>query len=459
MSINHPFKLEDEDKITLPQVHPFALYGAWRAQVVMGTEPGNKHTITRAVRQLYEEYGRRPPWMVWCAGPFQIAAFATILPRVLCSAEWRMISAWYRDNVYPNEDWNDAWAGLFSEYIEPLVVDVARGIPSEYFSNALIQNLNRRLRSELNRRIRSEARAGSGLPELPKDYFVYSQSLSTNLARTIAARLSQQMAWRLGGREIGILSDDAQISNELTRQQCAALETVARRAMLEFSDVTAADSQQFTIRPAWFLPWLELFVINKTRLPERSDVDAELAAWAQLAAHTSALFCTDEFCFVAEKPEEIHIDDRRRPHSENGPCVRFRDGFEIYAFQGVGLNRHVITNPEEITPESIAAERNIEARRVLTQLYGIERFLMEGNATCIHQDECGELFMQTTEPGRIRWATEPIMWLRVKNSTPEPDGTYRYYVLRVPPHMATARQAVAWTFGMLENEYKPKKQT
>jgi hypothetical protein len=46
--------------------------------------------------------------------------------------------------------------------------------------------------------------------------------------------------------------------------------------------------------------------------------------------------------------------------------------------------------------------------------------------------------------------------VRVKNSTPEPDGTYKEYFLRVPPTIKTAREAVAWTFEMDENEYKPK---
>jgi hypothetical protein len=35
----------------------------------------------------------------------------------------------------------------------------------------------------------------------------------------------------------------------------------------------------------------------------------------------------------------------------------------------------------------------------------------------------------------------------VVNSTPEQDGTYRRYLLRVPPTTRTAREAVAWTFG------------
>jgi len=37
--------------------------------------------------------------------------------------------------------------------------------------------------------------------------------------------------------------------------------------------------------------------------------------------------------------------------------------------------------------------------------------------------------------------------------TPEPDGTYKQYFLQVPPTVRSARQAVAWTYGLTEHEY------
>jgi len=48
--------------------------------------------------------------------------------------------------------------------------------------------------------------------------------------------------------------------------------------------------------------------------------------------------------------------------------------------------------------------------------------------------------------------------VEVHNSTPEPDGTRKTYYLRVPPTTRTAREAVAWTFGMSGTEYRPEKQ-
>ena len=45
--------------------------------------------------------------------------------------------------------------------------------------------------------------------------------------------------------------------------------------------------------------------------------------------------------------------------------------------------------------------------------------------------------------------------VEVQNSTPEPDGSIKTYFLRVPPATRTAREAVAWTFGLGAVEYRP----
>ena len=49
--------------------------------------------------------------------------------------------------------------------------------------------------------------------------------------------------------------------------------------------------------------------------------------------------------------------------------------------------------------------------------------------------------------------------VEVVNSTPEPDGTWKTYFLRVPPTTTTATAAVAWTFGMAEAAYQPSRET
>lgn len=50
---------------------------------------------------------------------------------------------------------------------------------------------------------------------------------------------------------------------------------------------------------------------------------------------------------------------------------------------------------------------------------------------------------------------EPIMAVRVMNATPEANGEPLEFWLRVPPTVATAHEAVAWTFQMPPAAYDP----
>jgi len=64
------------------------------------------------------------------------------------------------------------------------------------------------------------------------------------------------------------------------------------------------------------------------------------------------------------------------------------------------------------------------------------------------QDETGVLWRQ-------RWRWEAWAAVEVINGTPEVDGTRKRYFLQVPANMRTAREAVAWTYGLPEARYRP----
>jgi hypothetical protein len=183
------------------------------------------------------------------------------------------------------------------------------------------------------------------------------------------------------------------------------------------------------------------------------DLEPDIEAWAYLSHAALAAAFTEKVCFACRKPLELYVNSSDRPHNENGPAASWLDGFRIYAWKGTVVDSDVIENKSSITVGRINDAVNVEIRRVLIEIYGEARYLVDAGAQKIHEDECGALY-RLPVPG-----DEAITMVKVRNSTPEPDGTYKDYWLRVPPQMERAKQAVAWTFGLEEHQYKPKRQT
>lgn len=160
----------------------------------------------------------------------------------------------------------------------------------------------------------------------------------------------------------------------------------------------------------------------------------------------------DDAVFAAERPVAIRRDERGRLHSLDAPSIEYADGWGVYSVHGISVRPEIIKAPLDITPEEIIRQENVEVRRVMLERYGAEKFVATSGAEVISEDECGTLY-------RMPVKYDHFNMVRVVNKTPEPDGTYRVYFLTVPPETLTAREAVAWSFQMQENQYNPGVET
>lgn len=98
-----------------------------------------------------------------------------------------------------------------------------------------------------------------------------------------------------------------------------------------------------------------------------------------------------------------------------------------------------------LRPEEVLKIRNITWRRQAIDHYGIATVL--ANGTKIDEDpEHGILWRIPVLEANT--GDRHSVFLEVVNNTPEPDGSYAHYFLRVPPNMLYAKQARAWTFGI-----------
>ena len=139
----------------------------------------------------------------------------------------------------------------------------------------------------------------------------------------------------------------------------------------------------------------------------------------------------EEFCIVCDRPEVLSVDNRNRPHGESGPSHRWRDGVEIHYWHGVRVPGHVVESPGLITINEIRSEINAEVRRVMIERYGYERYCADAKLDLV--DECSEnhqiVGLRTARLWRDHHANMTL--LDVLNSTPEPDGSIRRYVIPV----------------------------
>ena len=173
---------------------------------------------------------------------------------------------------------------------------------------------------------------------------------------------------------------------------------------------------------------------------------------------------------VCDFPEILRKDDRNRPHCDDGPSHRWRDGWSLYHVHGVRVPEYVVMRPEQITVALIDAEQNAEIRRVMLDRFGPDRYVKESGAAVI--DSCtsdhaiaglrtAKLYRQELN------GDEPIVMLDMLNSTPEPDGSIKRYMIRIDPNayggVKTCLAAMASTYRMPDgsmlfakpNDYAP----
>ncbi|MFB6653019.1 DUF6745 domain-containing protein [Streptomyces microflavus] len=178
-----------------------------------------------------------------------------------------------------------------------------------------------------------------------------------------------------------------------------------------------------------------------------------LTGLAEVARNAGWWWPYERAVVISERPEVLHRDEAGRLDHGEGPALAYGDGFALHAWRGMPVPAAFLAELATLTPQRIRGEENAELRRVMLEYYGYDRYLTESGAEPVHRDETGILWRIALE------GDEDVVMVEVVNSTPEPDGTHRTYWLRVPPATRTAKDGVAWTFGLDGAAYAPVRQT
>lgn len=161
----------------------------------------------------------------------------------------------------------------------------------------------------------------------------------------------------------------------------------------------------------------------------------------------------EKVAVITGRPKSLHLDERSELHNEDGPALDYGKDFAVYSVHGVRVPSWIIEHPEQITTQKIEDEHNVEIRRVMMEKYGRDKFIEDAKFKEVDRDDFGILYKKAFGDDHV------VAFVKVVNTTPEPDGVFKDYFLRVPPDMKDAKEAVAWTFRCNKEDYKPDLET
>ncbi|HEY9219504.1 MAG TPA: hypothetical protein VIO94_15765 [Phenylobacterium sp.] len=172
----------------------------------------------------------------------------------------------------------------------------------------------------------------------------------------------------------------------------------------------------------------------------------------------------NDFCILTDRPEIIRRDADNRLHAEDGPALRYRDGYSLWALAGLPVTQQLIETPETLTFSQVRDERNAEIRRhMLDRFAGLRgsaaagAWLKAGDLEPISQVDITDKMQPS---GLTIWKLSngdaPVLCKLYRADLPDDEplvliwvvctSTAKEVFLRVPPNMTDAAEARDWTF-------------
>jgi hypothetical protein len=378
-----------------------------RAQ--LSTEPANEREAEALLKQAYEVAGLAAPRQIyWLDGPFQL------------------IATWVPEGI---------WDGVHPEPVMRLSL-------WDTVEASALENVWERFYTEVSKRV--EARLRSSFPKegywdvystirgiirfSPRSPSVWIRNPAWNNADYLLWRRARRNVWQALWSIIGqTVTDLYRSSRDQTARPSIPQSGLASISAYQGDILTLACAAFFD---TYFAP---------------NDLHA-LAHFNQLV---SGYWLGQEVALLVRRPQCLSFDAAGRLHSGSGPCIEYHDGWGFWAWHGVRVSEKVILAPEALTRDDFLGERNLEVRRVIQERMG-SRFVSELGGGVLDSSPRGTLYevVLPDDPERV------ARYVQVHDASTE-----RQYLLRVPPTVQTAAEAVAWSFQMTVEEYAPAHET
>ena len=195
---------------------------------------------------------------------------------------------------------------------------------------------------------------------------------------------------------------------------------------------------------SFYASWASFVTFFRDNLDFTNDKIEDFKQFEELVLSCNMVLWHEDVCVIVDRPEIISFDDENRLHGENGPAIKYRDGWTVCAWHGTQVPREWILDKENLDPRTALTWENVEQRRCAAEIIGWNNVLEMLDVKIIDQDDpsIGTLVeVDLPEIGKERF-------LKVLC------GTGRTFALPVPPDKNTALEAQADLWGMSVEEFE-----
>jgi hypothetical protein len=167
--------------------------------------------------------------------------------------------------------------------------------------------------------------------------------------------------------------------------------------------------------------------------------------WEKATIHGGVRFMHEKFCIISDRPEVLLVDSENRPHCDNGPFCRYRDGTALYAIHGTRVPAELVETPaDKLDVKEWLKEENVDWRRIAFEKIGLDRVAKDLGAVVVDHYECpvgGQYDLLEIDVG-VEEKKKVLSMLNPSIKAKHFEG--------VPPTTKTVKEAICFRNGLKE---------
>lgn len=182
--------------------------------------------------------------------------------------------------------------------------------------------------------------------------------------------------------------------------------------------------------------WLSFYAFFRDYCDLKEETE-KVAGLMELAKRCGWWAPYKNVCILQHRHATLHRDEENRLHNPNGMACRYRDGFGVWAIDGIRVDEQIIMRPETQTIAQIDGEENADVRAIRIDRFTWARYLKDSGAKCI---DFRDNEVEGTKEALYRTSRDEVRLVATC-------ATGRVFSMGVPANITKCVDAQSWLHG------------